>query len=191
MPLAMRSALVACSLLLTMACGGAKPKGAVVPLTSEQAKAFDNGVDFVATLEGLEGRWRDDWDHDLQVRVATADLIAAVTVRTLLTQTDPSQRPTYRLVARVDRELVGEEEDRELELSVGEQQLGYLSVRENMERIADKSYVVYLKRDTDTGVSWHLSPASDQVISETESKITQLSRAPKKDSGERVIVHTN
>jgi len=191
MRLAMRRALVASSLFVTVACGGAKPATVVVPLTPEQTKAFDNGVDFVTTLEGLEGRWRDDWDQDLQVRVATADLIAAVTVRTLLTQTDPSQRPTYRLVAHVDREMVGEESDKELELSVSDQQLGYLSVRENMERIADKKYVVYLKRDTESGVSWHLSPASDQVVSETESKITQLSRAEKKDNGERVIVHTN
>jgi hypothetical protein len=178
-------------LFLTVACGGAKTTTVVTPLTPEQAKAFDHGIDFVTTLEGLEGRWRDDWDQDLQVRVSSADLIAAVTVRTLRTDTDPTQRVTYRLVAHVDRELVGEQGDKELELAVNDAQPGYLSVRENMTRIADKQYVAYVKRGPDGGDAWHLSPASDQVLSETESKITQLMRAPKKDSGERVIVHTN
>jgi len=178
-------------LLLTVACGGAKTNAVVAPLTPEQTKAFDHGIDFVTTLEGLEGRWRDDWDQDLQVRVGSADLVATVTVRTLRTDTDPTQRVTYRLVARVDRELVGEQSGKEIELAVNDAQPGYLSVRENMGRIADKQYVAYVKRGPDGGDAWHLSPASEQVLRETESKITQLMRAPKKDTGERVIVHTN
>jgi hypothetical protein len=187
----MRHVLAASLLLLTAACGGAQTTAVVAPLTPEQIRAFDHGVDFVTTLEGMEGRWRDDWDRDLQVRVASADLIAAVTVRTLRTDTDPMQRVTYRLVAHVDRELVGGQHDKELELAVHEGQAGYLSVRENMSRIADKQYVAYVKRGSLGESDWHLSHASDQVLTETESKITQLLRAPKKDSSERVIVHTN
>lgn len=187
----MRNALAACSLLFVVACGGAKPATTVVPLTPEQAKAFDHGVDFVTSLEGLEGRWRDDWDRDLQARVASADLIALVTVSTLRTDTDPTQRITYRLVAHVDRELVGTDSDQELELAVREEQAGYLTVRENMTRIADKQYIAFVKRGAQGDDSWHLSAASEQVVGETESKITQLNRAPKKDSRERVIVHTH
>jgi len=187
----MRHAIAASLLLLSVACGGAQTRAVIAPLTPEQAKAFDHGIDFVTTLEGLEGRWRDDWDRDLQVRVASADLIATVTVRTLRTDTDPTQHVTYRLVAHVDREMVGGQRDKEIELAVHETQPGYLSVRENMSRIADKQYVAYVKHGAEGEHEWHLSPASDQVLSETESKITQLLRAPKKDTGERVIVHTN
>src|SRR5688500_14437220 len=95
------------SLLLVLACGGssAAPKTAP-PLTEEQSKSFEDGIDFVASLEGIEGKWRDEWDKELQVRVGSADLIALVTVRTLRTDTDPEQKVTHRLHARVDRELV-------------------------------------------------------------------------------------
>ena len=171
------------------ACGGAKPAVVAKPLTPDAAKAFDNGIDFVATLEGLEGRWRDDWDRDLQVRVQTADLIAAITVNATRTDTDPSQRVTYRLVAHVDRELLGQDDDKELELPVGPDDLGYTSVQDNITRIADKPYIAYVKQGP-AGLVWHLAPASNEVVSETESKITQLNRAPD-TSGERVIVHTN
>jgi hypothetical protein len=187
----MRHALAASLLLLTVACGGAQTTAVVAPLTPEQLKAFDHGIDFVTTLEGLEGRWRDDWDRDLQVRVSSADLIAAVTVRTLRTDTDPTQRVTYRLVAHVDRELVGGQRDKDIELAVHDDQSGYLSVRENMSRIADKQYVAYVKRGSRGEDDWHLSPASDQVLTETESKITQLMRAPQNATGERVVVDTN
>jgi hypothetical protein len=87
--------------------------------------------------------------------------------------------------------MVGEKSGKEIELAVNETQPGYLSVRENMSRIADKQYVAYVKQSPDGDNAWHLSPASEQVLRETESKITQLMRAPKKDTGERVIVHTN
>jgi hypothetical protein len=189
----MRQFLVVGSLLVSLACGacgGAKPAVVITPLTPEQAKAFDRGIDFVATLEGLEGRWRDDWDKDLQTRVGMAELIATVTIKTLRTDTDPGQRVTYRLVAHVDRELVGHEGDKEVELPVRQDEPGYSSVHDNITRIADKQYVAYVRSSAD-GPIWHLSPASPEVLTETESQITQLNRVPKKDSGERVIVHTN
>src|ERR1700712_3948207 len=167
-------------LLLVIACaGGSKPSSTLVkPLTPAQVKAFDNGVDFVATLEGIEARWRDDGAQDLQERVASSSLIAAVTVSATRTDTDPSQRVTYRLVAHVDRELVGQDPDKEVELPVGPEDPGYNSVKDNITRIADKQYVAYV-RTSPAGLVWHLAPASPEVVSETEGKITQLNRAPK------------
>jgi hypothetical protein len=50
--------------------------------------------------------------------------------------------------------------------------------------------VAYVKA-TPAGASWHLSPASSEIVSETESKITQLDRGMKQNPGEQVIVRTN
>jgi len=182
--------LLACSLLLAVACGAAKPSTKLSPpLTAEQAKSFESGVDFVASLEGIEGRWRDDWDKDLETRVTSADVIALVTVRTLRTDTDPEQKVTHRLLARVDRELVGKA-GKEIELAVKADEIGFNSVHDNLGRMGDKQFVAYLRRGPES-LHWHLSPASDQVVTETESRITQLQRGPSKGTGERVIVHTN
>ncbi|MDB4975662.1 MAG: hypothetical protein JWN48_4003 [Myxococcaceae bacterium] len=166
---------------------------AVTPLSPAEAKAFDRGVDFVATLEGLDGRWRSDWDQDLQVRIGSAQLIAAVTISTTRTDSDPSQRVTYRLVAHVERELVGRDEDKEIELPSTPDDPGYTTVQDNLQRISDDKgvqYLVYLKDGAD-GPAWHLSPASPAVLTETESQITLLHRDPKQNSGEQVIVHNN
>ncbi len=186
----MRYLLLACSVLLALACGAKQKPRATVPLTPDQLKAFDRGVDFVATLEGLEGRWRDDWDRDLALRVAGSDRIAVVTVRTLRTDTDPQQHVTYRLVVQIDRNLLGDASAKEVELPVGTGEPGFMSVQENLGRIADQQFVAYIKGDP-AGTHWHLSPASEPILTETQGKITELMRNPNKSEGERVIVHTN
>jgi hypothetical protein len=185
----LRGIVLALGLLVAGACGGAQKRAALPPLTEEQAHAFDNGIDFIASLEGLEGRWKDDWEHDLTLRVSASDRVALVTVGTLRTDSDPQQRVTYRLHAEVDKDLVGGGDD-EIELTVLADQVGFASVHDNQTRLTDKQYVVYL-REGPEGSRWHLSAASDAVVLETERKITDLARAPKKSDGARVIVHTN
>ena len=184
----MRRIFVLC-LLLAGACGASQPHSQLPPLTTEQALVFDNGVDFIVSLDGLEGRWRDDWDHDLTLRVAAADRIALITVRTLRTDTDPQQRITYRLQSSVERDLVGEG-GKEVELTALPDQPGFASIHDNPTRLSDKQYVAYL-REGPSGARWHLSAASPPVVLETERKITDLSRSSKKNDGVRVIVHTN
>src|SRR5690242_6455327 len=85
-------------------CGGAAKQAKVTPTTPEQERVFEHGVDFVAALEGLEGRWREDWDRDLSERLTGADFVGIILVNTLLTETDPEQRVTHRLVASIKRE---------------------------------------------------------------------------------------
>jgi len=187
----MRRTLAAWSLLFLLACGGSKPQTqAGPPLTAEQQKVFDDGVDFVAMLEGLEGRWLDDWTQDLSHRVQHADLIALVTVRTLRTDTDPQQRVTYRLNAEVTKTLVGEPKGKEIELAVDEDDTGFPTVHDNLGRIVDQSFVAYVKRGPDK-LRWHLSPASEAIVVQTQAQITAFARAPDKAPGDRVIVHTN
>lgn len=180
-------------MVVLLACGGSKPRTEVAgpPLSIEQQKVFDDGVDFVAILEGLEGRWLDDWTKDLSTRVQDADLIALVTVRTLRTDTDPQQRVTYRLNAEVTKILVGDHpKGKELELAVDPDDAGFPTVHQNLGRIVDQSFIAYVKRAPERP-RWHLSPASDAIVLQTQAQITALARAPDKAPGERVIVHTN
>ena len=182
------------ALLALGACGGkSSARLQYGQITPQQERVFEHGVDFVAALEGLEGRWRDDWDRDLQERVSGADFIGMVRVKTLLTETDPEQRVTHRLVGTIERTLVGDA-DKELELRVREGQPGFPTVHDNLQRIQDRSFVAFVKwyRD-DAGARaahFHLSPASEVIVSETESMVARKKKAPS-ESGERVIVHTN
>lgn len=186
----MRKLLAVCSLLLSLSCAGKAPEAQTrPPLTEDQTKSFEDGVDFVASLEGIEGRWRDDWDKDLDVRVGSADLIALVTIRTLRTDTDPEQRVTHRLLARVERELVGDAEA-EIELAVHSDARGFTSVHENLGRLSDQPFIAYVKRGPDK-LHWHLSPASEPVVTETESRISARRSGAGGEGAQRVTVHQN
>lgn len=181
--------------LLAGACGGKSPGNVqYAAATPEEERVFEHGVDFVAALEGLEGRWRDDWDRDLQSRVASADFIGTITVKTLLTETDPEQRVTHRLVGTVQRTLAGKA-DKEIELRVREGQPGFPTVHDNLQRVQDRDFMAFVKwyRDDigERAAHFHLSPASEVIVSETERTVALKKKAGDSDSGERVIVHTN
>jgi hypothetical protein len=179
---------------LTTACGGSGPKVAYTPVTPEQERVFGHGVDFVAALEGLEGKWREDYDRDLQERVAGADFIGVVRVGTLLTETDPEQRVTHRLVGPVKRTIAGQEL-KELELRVREGQSGFPTIHDNLQRIDSREFVVFVKWYLDDqgerAAHFHLSPASEQIVAATESTTILAKKAPSQNSAERTIVHNN
>ena len=173
------------------ACAGADKPVKVTPITPEQERVFDHGVDFVAALQGLEGRWREDWDRDLHERVGGADYIGVVHIETLLTETDPAQRVTHRLRSRTKRSLFREAKDPQLKVSEG--QPGFGTVHDNLQRVQARDFVVYLKWYVDDvgepSAHFHLSPASEAIVAETERAVAMRQRGEKPPP--KVVVHTN
>jgi hypothetical protein len=164
------------SALLVGAMGCASGPGHVsdAPLSSEEERLFEHGVDFVGRVAGLEGRWRMDYDHDLEQRVASADLIAIVNVRKSRTDRDPEQHVIHRLYGDVERTLRGVAPSAEIELLVRQGEPGFRSIDDNLTRLQDARLVVYVKwYETERGVAghFHLSPASDDVVQETEARL--------------------
>jgi hypothetical protein len=185
-------ALTACGLTLN-ACGGAAKQTKVTPTTPEQERVFEHGVDFVATLEGLEGRWREGWDRDLYERVGGADYIGVVHIDAVLTGTDPEQRITHRLGTRIKRSLHGD--TKELQLRVREGQPGFGSVHDNLQRIQARDFVAYVKwyvdSDGERAAHFHLSPASEAIVTETERAVALRGKGVSTPPKERVVVHNN
>lgn len=192
------SLLLACgSLLGGAACHKAptSPGVASAPLSADEARLFERGVDFVAKPEGLEGRWREDWDAELEQRVRSADLVALVTVRTLRTDTAPDQRVTHRLAAHVDRVITGKGPSDELELASDESAAGFASLDQAISRMADQKFVAFVKWSPDASsgepvAHFHLSPASAEVLTQTEGTVTRV-REREPGQGDRVIVRTH
>jgi hypothetical protein len=177
------------------ACGGAAKKANYAPATPEQLRVFEHGVDFVAALEGIEGRWREDWDRELSERVGAADFIGVVRIETLLTETDPEQVVTHRLVGRVTRTIAGEA-DKTLELRVREGESGFPTVHDNVTRIQAREFVAYVKwyRDDngERAAHFHLSPNSEPVVSETEKVVGLRKESASEDAeGGRTTVYTH
>jgi hypothetical protein len=186
-------ALMPCTLLGLGACAGADKPVKVTPITPAQERVFDHGVDFVAALQGLEGRWREDWDRDLHERVGGADFIGVVHIDAILTETDPAQRVTHRLRSRTKRAMWREAKDPQLKVSEG--QPGFGTVHDNLQRIEARDFVVYLKwyvdEDGEPSAHFHMSPASEVIVGETERAVAMRERGENITPKERVVVHTN
>ena len=190
--------LRACTLVaLAMAGGGSSGPAVRVtsPFTAEHAAVFDDGADFVARPDALDGDWREDWDRDLQKRVGFSDAIGVVTVTTLRTDTDLDRRTTYRLICHVDRMLYGESPGEEFELVVREGSDGYASVDGNDRRILQKTFVLFMKwyqpPAGQVAVHWHLSPASQQILTATNRMVERRNVAQNPDQREIIIEHSN
>lgn len=195
----MRNATIFAALLaLVPSCGGPQETIARVtsPFTPDLAPIFENGIDLVRDPRVLEGQWLETWEDDLDRRVGHADVIALVTVQTLRTDVDLEQRRTYRLIAKVDRALMGEGVGTDITLIVREGEDGFGTVETNERRLLDTQYIAFVKwaRDESDGAiraRWHLSPASDAIATRVRSAIAAR-RPPEEDQTKRrVIIHRN
>jgi hypothetical protein len=127
--------------------------------------------------------------------VGAADFIGTIHVQTLLTETDPEQVVTHRLVGHVTRTILGDEE-KTVELRVRESDKGFPTVHDNLTRIQSRDFLAYVKWYKDDAgeraAHFHLSPASEPVVSETE-KVAGIRKNTKTQEAEggRTIVHTH
>ena len=190
-----RSSFVFRFLSFTFSTFLSPPMRVTTPFTAEHALVFDDGADFVARPDALDGDWREDWDRDMQRRVGFSDLICVVTVNTLRTDTDLDHNTTYRLIASVDRTLFGESPGEEQVLVVREGSDGYASIDGNDRRILNKTFVLFLKwyQPPSGGIAshWHLSPASQQILTATNRVIERRRVAQNPDEREIIIEHNN
>lgn len=180
------------------ACGSSAPNVQTVsPFTAEDARFFEDGVDFVADPEALEGRWREDWTDELEGRVGLSDFVGLVTVTTMRTDTDLDRRTTYRLIATVERELLGDSED-EVTLTIREGQAGFGTIAGNERRILNQPFMAFLKYYQREGTEgpegvdahFHLSPAAEAVVRRAEYLLERRRGVRRERHGRRtVIVH--
>lgn len=180
---------------MQLGCASSQSKSQTpAALSAEDARLFECGVDFIAKPEGLAGRWREEYEQDLLGRVQQADLVAQITVRTLRTDTAPDKRVTHRLTARVDRTIHGETAADEIELAVRDNRAGFATVDQAAARMTSQQFVAYLKRAQnevgETELYFHLSPSSEEVVSQTEAAVLRVN-PELKTPGERVIVHSH
>ncbi|RLB52572.1 MAG: hypothetical protein DRJ42_14440 [Deltaproteobacteria bacterium] len=170
------SSIVLFLLWALAACGGAGTEARTIePFTGDHAEVFEDGVDFVADPDALEGRWREDWSRDLDRRVTWSDGVMILTIGTIRTDSDLDRERTFRLIARVDRVIIGEDDEGfsdEIELIVREGAPGFDTVDGNERQILDQPFIGFVRwHQTDAGEivpRWHLSPATTPIVSRVE-----------------------
>ena len=151
-------------------------------------------MDLVADPGQLSGRWREDWDRELQERVGRADLVLLFRVETVRTDIDPDRRRTHRLEGEVVRTLFGAwpEGDRDLTLRVADTEPGFGTIEGREQQVMGTTFVAFLRLvPTDAGgvqPRWHLSPATASVLGQTKALLEQR-RAARRGEGRSRRVH--
>jgi hypothetical protein len=147
------------------ACGGSATRSAPLEFTARHAELFDDGIDLIGDPDGLQGRWRSDWEADADARVAEADWIAAGTVTAIRVETDPEGRISYHVQLRIERKLKGEPPEGEVSMASREGAAGYASVRQQRAYMLQRGFVALVRYAAGEAggrpvAHFHLSPPS-------------------------------
>ncbi len=165
------------------------------PLSAEDRRFFDDGVDFVGDPAVLEGRWRDDWsERARQPRHPRGHRLLHVRVRALRTDVDLERRTTYRLLVDEQESILGELPDEQGLASV-EGDGGYITIEGNEERILDEEFVLFLRweqpsPDAPVRARWHLSPHTEEVTARVEYLAERRRGVEREQPERRIHVHT-
>jgi hypothetical protein len=176
--------------LWVAACAGAGAarREPAQPLTSAQARLFDDGVDLIADPEALQGEWRDDWEREVEQRLEQADVVVVGRVRAVSTDVDLQRRVSFRVALDVERVVRGDEVPGELSLVSLEGAIGYPSLERQRERILQRELVAFVRRaggDAGERLHFHLSAPSPALTRHLDAH----DAAAKSDTIE-VIEHT-
>jgi hypothetical protein len=160
--------------------------------TAAHAEFFENGVDYVANPDVLEGRWQEEWQRELEKRLEYSDFIGVVAVNTLRTDIDPGRQTNYRLLANIKETLNGEGPEDGLTLVVKDGEPGYETVDGNQRRLLNQGFIAFVKWYEDENnmiaARWHLSPASENIIQRIRELIQRRDEAKAHVS---VVTHKN
>jgi len=165
---------------LLLACGGSADEVRVSsPFTDEHAKLFGDSLDFVADVNALEGRFREEWQAEMDRRMELSDLVARVTVATVRTSQE-RDRTTLQLDLTVTEVLHGASPGASLSVSVREGEPGYPSVKSNETSMPNADFLLFVKwyvGDTRRVVPhWHLAPDTEVVRALVTSRVELMNR---------------
>lgn len=175
---------------LVLAAGCAAPAEGIrvsSPFTPRDAELFDDAADFLKDATGLDGAWAEGWKNDLHGRSKGADVVAVVKINTIISDVDLQQRQGVRLMPSAVRALRGTLPP-ETGLRVSQGRPGFVSVDHNRTQLMDGTMVLFVKwyeaEDKSIAAHWHLSPASEQVMSEVEEALGM-----KEKGSSHIVIH--
>ncbi len=181
-----------------LACGGSAPSARPLtaePISVDDRRYFEEGVDFIVDPEALEGRWALEWRQELEARVERADVIAVVRVHTFSTQTDLQRQVSFYLRVDEERRLLGVFPT-DMALSSREGALGYATLEGNERRILQQRFLLFVKWDQPEGSTgvvprWHMSPAANTVVDRVQRLVNARLGREEAPPRTRVIVREN
>ncbi len=152
------------------------------PLTADDVRVLDNGVDFLADANSLAGQWLESWSEEMDLRIGRADLIVVLQVNAMHTDTDLERHTSHRLAATVLETMRGDAPD-EINLASHRDDPGYPTLERSTSRVLEARFVAFVKWTQPGGegapvvARWHLSPDSEAVRDYVSGRIAVQEQA--------------
>ncbi len=169
----MRAPLTLALALVALGCassGAANAARETRPFPQTLARFFDDGVDYVESVEELGGRVAADWRRQIDTLTQESDLIVPVRVETVTSGADATSMGSFRLTAVASGPPLhgARPEGGRVELRVVEGEPGFNSVRSNVPRLQSREYILFARWYTDEDGAarphWHLTPRTEGVV---------------------------
>jgi hypothetical protein len=167
-----RSAFALSALLLASCASGGASRGAPTtqPFSAENARFFDDAVDYIENPEDLGGRLAADWRMQIDHLARESELIVPVRIETVSEGTEANSAAAYTLTAVATGPAVKGQvpRDRHVALRVTEGSTGFHTVRNNITRVQAREYLLFARYQTDdegqVRARWHLSPNTPRLL---------------------------
>lgn len=167
-----RPLVALCFTLAVGACASPRAQTTVetAPFTAENARFFDDAVDYIENPEELGGRVAVDWRTQIDHLSAESEVIVPVRIETVSEGSEANSASAYTLTAvgtgaALKGRLPG---DRRLSLRVNQGSTGFQTVRNNIARVQSREYLLFARRHTDAEgqvrFRWHLSPNTPRLL---------------------------
>lgn len=177
--------------LLAGACSSTTGRGTVetAPFTAENARFFDDAVDYIENPEDLGGRLASDWRAQIDHLSRESDFIVPVRVETVSEGTEANSSSSFTLTAVGTGEALKGRigGDRRVSLRVTEGSVGFQTVRNNIARVQSREYLLFARNHTDAEGAvrprWHLSPHTPRLV----ERVRDTVGSPDSSGSERVI----
>lgn len=149
------------------------------PWQPGEARFFDDGVDMIRDTSTLSGRWAYEQEDLLRGRVQLSDLIARVEIRAIQTNFEIGLDPTRRIQVAVVEPFYGKSPSPEISLASSPDSPGF-GLLERHEKRLEGEFILFIRwfsdpDDTQLKHHFHLSPASQEMVSLVKRRIHERS----------------
>ena len=166
-------------LLLPLLAGCAATISTGSPWDPAEERFFDDGIDVIKDYSQLSGQWAFDAEEELTGRVNLSDIIAEVTISSVLTNKNTADIEEKRIQITFNKMLYGKLTDKNIILSANQNTKGYTLIKRHEDSLKGK-HLLFLRLITaQNGMSnhFHISPASEFMSGKVNSLIEKRKKA--------------
>jgi hypothetical protein len=156
--------LLFAELLFVSGCGSEFKTG--MDWRPDEARFFDDGVDMIADISKLSGKWAYTQEDDLTGRVQLADLVAEIEIVSIQTISDVEQVETKRIKVQILEQIYGVAPDDSFALSSRSDAPGNVLIKRYEKHLTGRFLLFVRWFEGQGGVvehHFHMSPDSEEI----------------------------